>query len=72
MDREENSEETKLAKKIKNFIYHPGDIIGSGFSSQVFKGISELEPDPALKQIAIKVIELSKIQNEVEKYLLNN
>lgn len=61
-----------MAKKIKNFIYHPGDVIGSGFSSQVFKGINELEADPALKNIAIKVIELSKIQNEVEKYLLNN
>jgi hypothetical protein len=35
------NDEGKLAKKIKNFIYHPGDLIGSGFSSQVFKGINE-------------------------------
>ena len=32
-----------MAKKIKNFIYHPSDLIGSGFSSQVYKGIDELE-----------------------------
>lgn len=32
-------DETKMAKKIKNFIYHPGDLIGSGFSSNVYKGI---------------------------------
>ena len=52
----DHNEEGRLAKKIKNFIYHPGDLIGSGFSSQVYKGISELEQDPALKNIAIKVI----------------
>lgn len=46
----------KLAKKIKNFIYHPADSIGSGFSSQVFKGVNELETDPTRKGIAIKVI----------------
>lgn len=34
-----NVEETKMAKKIKNFIYHSGDLIGSGFSSHVYKGI---------------------------------
>ena len=56
-------EESKLAKKIKNFIYHPSDLIGSGFSSHVYKGIDEVGTDPDNKQIAIKVIELSKIQN---------
>jgi len=61
-------EEQKLAKKIKNFIYDPSDVIGSGFSSKVYKGINEHNNE----QVAIKVIELAKIQNEVEKYLLNN
>lgn len=37
---EHPNDETKLAKKIKNFIYHPTDLIGSGFSSQVFKGVN--------------------------------
>lgn len=37
---EHGGDETKLAKKIKNFIYHPSDQIGSGFSSQVFKGVN--------------------------------
>lgn len=39
-DGEHHNEETKLAKKIKNFIYHPSDLIGSGFSSQVYKGVN--------------------------------
>lgn len=43
-------------------------MVGSGFSSQVFRGLNENNLEP----IAIKVIELNKIQNEVEKYLLNN
>lgn len=43
MDRPKNNEQNedgKLAKKIKNFIYHPTDVIGSGFSSNVYKGIN--------------------------------
>ena len=72
-DIEQNlNDGNRLAKKIKNFIYHPHDLIGSGFSSHVYKGINEVATDPDHKQIAIKVIELSKIHNEVEKYLLNN
>ena len=71
-ETDHHNEEGKLAKKIKNFIYHPSELIGSGFSSQVFKGINELESDPSKKNIAIKVIQLSKITNEVENYLLNN
>jgi serine/threonine-protein kinase ULK/ATG1 len=55
-------------KKIKNYIYDPAQIIGSGFSSNVYKGLNELNGET----IAIKVLELSKIQSEVEKYLLNN
>lgn len=55
-------------KKIKNYIYDPVQIIGSGFSSNVYKGLNELNGET----IAIKVLELSKIQSEVEKYLLNN
>jgi serine/threonine protein kinase len=57
-----------MVKKIKNYIYDPQEVIGSGFSSKVFKGVNELTQET----IAIKVLELSKIQSEVEKYLLNN
>lgn len=45
MDRNNHNEHTdegRLAKKIKNFIYHPTDVIGSGFSSHVYKGINEI------------------------------
>lgn len=61
-------EEPKMVKKIKNYIYDPQEVVGSGFSSKVFKGVNELTQET----IAIKVLELSKIQSEVEKYLLNN
>lgn len=57
-----------MVKKIKNYIYDPLEVVGSGFSSKVFKGVNELTQET----IAIKVLELSKIQSEVEKYLLNN
>lgn len=42
MDKQAPASNEKLAKKIKNFIYHPADLIGSGFSSEVFKGVNEL------------------------------
>ena len=61
-------EEPKMVKEIKNYIYDPQEVVGSGFSSKVFKGVNELTQET----IAIKVLELSKIQSEVEKYLLNN
>lgn len=35
-------EEQKLVKKIKNYIYDPAQVIGSGFSSNVYKGLNEL------------------------------
>jgi len=67
-ERVSKEEEQKLVKKIKNYIYDPAELIGSGFSSNVFKGMNELNREV----IAIKVLELGKIQSEVEKYLLNN
>jgi len=33
-------EEQKLVKKIKNYIYDPSDLVGSGFSSNVYKGMN--------------------------------
>ena len=33
-------EEHKLVKKIKNYIYDPAQVIGSGFSSNVYKGLN--------------------------------
>jgi len=68
IERVVREEEPKLVKKIKNYIYDPGMVIGSGFSSNVFKGHNEANGET----IAIKVLELNKIQSEVEKYLLNN
>lgn len=41
-ERQSREDEQKLVKKIKNYIYDPGQVIGSGFSSNVYKGINEL------------------------------
>ena len=60
--------ENSFGKRIKNFVYNPKDEVGKGFSSVVYKGVNELNKE----EIAVKVIELVKIKNEVQKYLLNN
>ena len=60
-EKKGNEDEHKLVKKIKNYIYDPVQIIGSGFSSNVYKGLNELNGET----IAIKVLELGKIQSEV-------
>lgn len=60
-EKKANEDEHKLVKKIKNYIYDPVQIIGSGFSSNVYKGLNELNGET----IAIKVLELGKIQSEV-------
>ena len=39
-EAEQHGDDNRLAKKIKNFIYHPSDQIGSGFSSHVYKGVN--------------------------------
>ena len=57
-----------IGKKIKHFMYHPLDKIGSGFSSTVYKGTNTLTS----KSVAIKVIDQTKVSNSVEKYLLAN
>lgn len=57
-----------LSKKIKNFVFNQKDQIGKGYSSVVYRGIDDLTKE----EIAIKVVELSKIKNEVQRHLLNN
>ena len=48
------------------FDFH--DKIGSGYSSNVYKG----RDCNTGKDVAIKVIELKKLKNDVEKMLLSN
>jgi hypothetical protein len=40
VDRGSREDDQKLVKKIKNYIYDPAQIIGSGFSSNVYKGLN--------------------------------
>ncbi|CAD8070380.1 unnamed protein product [Paramecium sonneborni] len=53
--------------KFEHYSYSVNDQIGSGFSSQVFKGKNENTNET----VAIKIIDRSKITNEVEEFLLN-
>ncbi|CAD8158578.1 unnamed protein product [Paramecium pentaurelia] len=53
--------------KVEQYSYSVNDQIGSGFSSQVFKG----KNDNTNETVAIKIIDRSKITNEVEEFLLN-
>ncbi|CAD8058644.1 unnamed protein product [Paramecium primaurelia] len=53
--------------KVEHYSYSVNDQIGSGFSSQVFKGKNENTNET----VAIKIIDRSKITNEVEEFLLN-
>lgn len=68
VERVVKEEEQKVLKKIKNYIYDHTAPIGKGFSSLVYSGHNEATNEV----IAIKVIELAKIENAVQKYLLNN
>lgn len=44
------------------------DIVGSGYSSFVYKGKDERNGEI----VAIKVIDMRKLKNDVERYLLSN
>ncbi|KRX10797.1 Protein kinase-like domain [Pseudocohnilembus persalinus] len=54
-------------KYIGNYSFSLQDVIGSGFSSNVYLGKNVNTSET----VAIKVIETKKIQNEVHKYLLD-
>jgi hypothetical protein len=49
-------------------VFSQKDQIGMGYSSVVYKGIDDITKEDR----AIKVVELSKIKNEVQRHLLNN
>jgi len=55
-------------KFVKNYSYGLLDYIGKGFSSEVFKG----KNDSTGEIVAIRVIDMHKIKNEVQMFLLKN
>lgn len=46
-------------KKIENYSYGLNDVIGKGYSSQVYKGRNDTNDTP----VAIKVIDLKMLKN---------
>jgi hypothetical protein len=55
-------------KKIENFSYGLNDVIGKGYSSHVFKGRNDDTSD----SVAIKVIDLRLLKNDINRILLNS
>ncbi|CAD8070160.1 unnamed protein product [Paramecium sonneborni] len=53
--------------QISHFSYLQSDLIGSGYKSQVYKGVNDLNGD----LVAIKVCNMKQLKNEVELMLLN-
>ena len=53
-------------KVIENYSYNMTEIIGTGYSSNVFKGKDDrLDANDPLNVCAVKVLDMSKIENEV-------
>ena len=53
-------------KKIENYSYALADIIGKGYSSQVYKGRN----DNTMEPVAIKVIDLKMLKTDINRVLL--
>lgn len=53
-------------KKIENYSYGLDDTIGKGYSSQVYRG----KNDETQENVAVKVIDLKMLKNEINKTLL--
>ena len=57
---------TYTRKKIEGYSYGLNDAIGKGYSSHVYKGRN----DEDNQAVAIKVIDLRLLKNEINKILL--
>jgi serine/threonine-protein kinase ULK2 len=55
-------------KKIENYSYGLNDVIGKGYSSHVYRGRN----DDTNENVAIKVIDLKMLKNEINKILLES
>lgn len=55
-----------ITKKIQNYYFNLNDILGKGSFSTVYKGIEEKSEEV----VAVKVIELNKIESPTLKELL--
>lgn len=55
-------------KKIENYSYGLNDVIGKGYSSQVYKGKNQDNEE----HVAIKVIDMHMLKNDINKLLLES
>ena len=70
-----NSPTHPQQKTIGNFKYNSNAAIGKGYSATVYKGSSTINSGAHIKtgqSVAVKVIELKRIDNELEATLLRN
>jgi serine/threonine-protein kinase ULK2 len=58
----------KLEQQIKNYSYFLTDVLGKGYSSVVYKGHNRQNGS----EVAIKIVDLQKIDTPVKKSLLFN
>jgi serine/threonine-protein kinase ULK2 len=63
-------------KKIENYSYGLNDIIGKGYSSQVYKGVNDENSKYGFlyvgRPVAVKVIDLKMLKNEINRLLLES
>lgn len=62
-------------KKIENYSYGLGDIIGKGYSSQVYRGRNDETGKNVFmvdEAVAVKVIDLKMLKNQINKVLLES
>lgn len=53
---------------IEHYSYNLSDVIGTGYSSKVFRGKDERSSE----DVAVKVIDMKLMNNEVQTFLLQN
>jgi len=58
----------QLRKVIEHYSYCLQDEIGAGYQSTVYLGVN----DASGRAVALKIVDLTKIVNEVQRFLLNN
>ena len=68
MPQIQNNVPANQKKMISNYSYEMNQIIGKGYSSQVFKGKNDLNN----QTVAIKVIDMKMLQSAIHQELLQN
>lgn len=68
-------EEASATRKVQQYVFSTNDLLGKGATGSVYSGThcSEIGRDTSRgTRVALKVIDMAKIDNEVTVYLLSN